>query len=141
MARKERKKRQSPAKTVARELWPMRGGRAAHALFGARQPPRTTASSELRELEERVDATLRELGVTFELPSGGHHNTWFCDLLPQVFTSDEWSQVERGFEQRVRAFEMFLEDVYGPREILRQGIIPIPVVLGSRSCQKNVRMS
>ena len=94
-------------------------------------------SSELRELEERVDATLRELGVTFELPSGGHHNTWFCDLLPQVFTSDEWNQMVRGFEQRVRAFEMFLEDVYGPREILRQGIIPIPVVLGSQNYQRS----
>ena len=74
--------------------------------------------------------------MTFELPSGGHHNTWFCDLLPQVFTSDQWSQVVRGFEQRVRAFEMFLEDVYGPREILRQGIIPIPVVWEAKTTRE-----
>ena len=95
----------------------------------------TTAN--LRELEERLDATLRELGVTFELPSGEHHNTWFCDLLPQIFTSDEWSQIVRGFEQRIRAFDMFLADVYGQREILRQGVIPIPAVLGSPNYQRS----
>jgi uncharacterized circularly permuted ATP-grasp superfamily protein/uncharacterized alpha-E superfamily protein len=94
-------------------------------------------SANLRELEERLDATLRELGVTFEVPSGEHHNTWFCDLLPQIFTSDEWNQIERGFEQRLRAFDMLLADVYGPREILRQGVVPIQAVLGSPSYQRS----
>jgi uncharacterized circularly permuted ATP-grasp superfamily protein/uncharacterized alpha-E superfamily protein len=94
-------------------------------------------SADLRELEERLDATLRELGVTFELPSGEHHNTWFCDLLPQIFTSHEWAQIVRGFEQRFQAFDMFLKDVYGQREILRQGVIPIPVVLGSPNYQRS----
>ena len=95
----------------------------------------TTAN--LRELEERLDATLRELGVTFEVPSGEHHNTWFCDLLPQVFTSEEWSQIVRGFEQRIRAFDMLLADVYGQREILKQGVIPIPAILGSPNYQRS----
>jgi uncharacterized circularly permuted ATP-grasp superfamily protein/uncharacterized alpha-E superfamily protein len=101
-----------------------------------RQLERAT-SADLRELEERIDATLRELGVTFELPSADHHNTWFCDLLPQVFTGDEWAKIVRGFEQRVRAFDMFLSDVYGKREILRQGVIPIPAVLGSPNFQRS----
>ncbi|HZC59192.1 MAG TPA: circularly permuted type 2 ATP-grasp protein, partial [Chthoniobacterales bacterium] len=94
-------------------------------------------SADLRELEERIDAALRELGVTFELPAGDHHNTWFCDLLPQVFTGDDWANIVRGFEQRVRAFDMFLSDVYGKREILRQGVIPIPAVLGSPNFQRS----
>src|ERR1700738_2283095 len=94
-------------------------------------------SADLRELEERLDATLRELGIVFEVPSGEHHNTWFCDLLPQIFTSDEWNQIVRGFEQRLRAFDMLLTDVYGQREILRQGVIPIQAVLGSPSYQRS----
>ncbi len=102
-----------------------------------RQLERATLA-DLRELEERLDATLRELGITFELPSGDHHNTWFCDLLPQIFTADEWDRIVRGFEQRVRAFDMFLADVYGKREILRQGVIPIPTVLGSPNFQRSV---
>jgi uncharacterized circularly permuted ATP-grasp superfamily protein/uncharacterized alpha-E superfamily protein len=94
-------------------------------------------SADLRELEERLDATMRELGIAFEVPSGNHHNTWFCDLMPQIFSSEEWNQIVRGFQQRFRAFELFLGDVYGKREILRQGIIPIPVVLGSPNYQRS----
>ena len=94
-------------------------------------------TADLRELEERLDATLRELGIAFEVPSGDHHNTWFCDLLPQIFPSDEWNQIVRGFQQRFKAFDLFLEDVYGKREILRQGTIPIPVVLGSPNYQRS----
>jgi uncharacterized circularly permuted ATP-grasp superfamily protein/uncharacterized alpha-E superfamily protein len=94
-------------------------------------------SADLRELEERLDATMRELGIAFEVPSGNHHNTWFCDLLPQIFSSDEWNQIVRGFQQRFKAFDLFLEDVYGKREILRQSVIPIPVVLGSPNYQRS----
>jgi uncharacterized circularly permuted ATP-grasp superfamily protein/uncharacterized alpha-E superfamily protein len=94
-------------------------------------------SADLRELEERLDATMRELGIAFEVPSGNHHNTWFCDLLPQIFSSEEWNQIVRGFQQRFKAFDLFLEDVYGKREILRQSVIPIPVVLGSPNYQRS----
>jgi uncharacterized circularly permuted ATP-grasp superfamily protein/uncharacterized alpha-E superfamily protein len=94
-------------------------------------------SSDLRELEERLEATLRELGITFELPTGEHHNTWFCDLLPQIFANEEWHQIVRGFQQRFRAFEYLLQDIYGAREILKEGIVPIPVVLGSPNYQRS----
>jgi uncharacterized circularly permuted ATP-grasp superfamily protein/uncharacterized alpha-E superfamily protein len=97
----------------------------------------TATSADLRELEERLEATLRELGIVFELPSGDHLNTWFCDLLPQIFASDEWHQIVSGFQQRFKAFDLFLADVYGKREILRQGIIPIPVILGSPNYQRS----
>jgi uncharacterized circularly permuted ATP-grasp superfamily protein/uncharacterized alpha-E superfamily protein len=96
-----------------------------------------TNSSDLRELEERLEATRRELGVTFELPAGEHHNTWFCDLLPQIFANEEWDQIVRGFQQRFRAFEHLLRDIYDDREILKEGIIPIPLVLGSPNYQRS----
>jgi uncharacterized circularly permuted ATP-grasp superfamily protein len=87
--------------------------------------------ADLKELEERLEATLRELGISFEGSSSNQLNTWFSDLLPQVFLPDEWELLKKGFEQRIRAFELFLQDVYGQREILRQGALPIPIVLGS----------
>jgi uncharacterized circularly permuted ATP-grasp superfamily protein/uncharacterized alpha-E superfamily protein len=96
-----------------------------------------TTSSDLRELEERLEATRRELGVTFELPAGEHHNTWFCDLLPQIFANEEWDQIVRGFQQRFRAFEYLLRDIYGARAILKEDVIPIPLVLGSPNYQRS----
>ncbi len=91
------------------------------------------APADVRALEDRMAATLREMGVTFDIirndPWG--RRPWTCDLLPQIFLGEEWARIVRGFRQRLRAFEMFLADVYGPREILRAGVVPVQTVLGS----------
>ncbi len=90
-------------------------------------------ASDLRNLDERMEATLREMGVTFDFLSGGTHRPWVCDLLPQIFKHDEWKIVENGMRQRMQAYDLFLQDVYGRKEILRAGIVPIHPVLGSRN--------
>jgi uncharacterized circularly permuted ATP-grasp superfamily protein/uncharacterized alpha-E superfamily protein len=89
--------------------------------------------SKIRALDERLEATMREMGVTFDImrdrPWG--RRPWYCDLLPQIFTVDEWEGIAAGMAQRMRAFEMFLRDIYGEREILRAGVLPVKPVLGS----------
>ena len=93
---------------------------------------------QIRSLDERLEATMREMGVTFDIarerPWG--RRPWFCDLLPQIFTPQEWEPLERGISQRLRAFEMFLRDIHGKKEILRDGMLPIQPVLGSASYQR-----
>ena len=86
---------------------------------------------ELRALDEHMEATLREMGVTHGMSRGETAHPWICDLLPHIFTLEEWQRVTTGVSQRLRAFELFLLDVYGKREILRDGVIPVPPVLGS----------
>ena len=59
------------------------------------------------------------------------------DLLASEWTkfgsvrSTYWALLVAGFRQRLEAFEHFLADVYGAREILRAGRVPIHAVLGS----------
>ena len=94
--------------------------------------------AQLRGLDERLEATMREMGVTFDIsrdkPWG--RRPWYCDLLPQIFSPEEWDLLERGIRQRLRAFELFLRDIYGAKEILRAGLLPIQPVLGSPSYQR-----
>lgn len=89
--------------------------------------------ADLRTLSDRMAAVLREMGVTFDVirndPWGRH--PWSCDVLPHIFESSDWELLVRGFQQRLRAFECFLSDVYGKKEILRAGVVPIHAVLGS----------
>jgi uncharacterized circularly permuted ATP-grasp superfamily protein/uncharacterized alpha-E superfamily protein len=94
--------------------------------------------AELRLLDQRIEATMRELGVTFDLNKDRTfgQKPWSCDLLPHVFSGEEWSLVVRGLRQRMRAFEMFLEDIYGEQKILRHEVIPIPPILGSPHFQR-----
>ena len=77
--------------------------------------------SELRVLDERMEATLREMGVTFG--TGAQRQPWVCDLLPLIFEAEEWRAISAGVQQRMHAFELFLQDVYGRRRILREGVI------------------
>lgn len=96
---------------------------------------------ELKALDNRLEATMREMGVTFDIsrerPWG--KRPWYCDLLPQIFTPTEWDYVEKGLEQRLRAYELFLQDIYGEREILRSGNLPVQPVLGSAAYQRTAK--
>ncbi len=96
--------------------------------------------SDRRTLDERMEATMREMGVTFDIirdnPWG--QQPWICDLLPHIFPAEEWQTIVAGFKQRLSAFEYFLRDVYGEKSILRDGIIPIHLVLRSDYYQSPV---
>ena len=89
--------------------------------------------AKTRALDEQLEATMREMGVTFDIardrPWG--RRPWFCDLLPQIFTPQEWEPLVAGIKQRLRAFELFLQDVYSKKRILRSDGVPIQPVLGS----------
>lgn len=90
-------------------------------------------ATRVRALDERLEATMREMGVTFDIarerPWG--QRPWYCDLLPQIFTPDEWEPLVAGIRQRLKAFELFLQDVYTGKQILRDEDVPIQPVLGS----------
>ena len=85
----------------------------------------------LRARDEQMVATVREIGLGYGAPSKNPPTPWRCDVLPHIFPQNEWAALVRGVDQRLRAFELFLQDVHGRREILREGVVPIHLVLGS----------
>ena len=83
------------------------------------------APSDASELEARSDALGRafiDQGITFSL--SGQERPFPLDLVPRVISAAEWSRLEKGIRQRVKALEMYLDDIYGEQEILRDGVIP-----------------
>ena len=81
--------------------------------------------SDVSELEARSDALGRafiDQGITFSL--SGQERPFPLDLVPRVISAAEWTRLERGIRQRVKALEMYLADIYGDQEILRDGVIP-----------------
>jgi uncharacterized circularly permuted ATP-grasp superfamily protein len=75
------------------------------------------------------DRSFREQGITFA--HAGEERPFPLDLVPRVIGSAEWGAVEAGVGQRVRALESFLADVYGPGEILADGVVPRRLVATS----------
>ena len=84
------------------------------------------------ELAGRVDAlqaSYLDQGVTFDIE--GEERAFPLDILPRVIEMDTWSTIERGVQQRVRALEAFLADVYDVGRVFDDGVIPRRVVTTS----------
>ncbi|MFT3899931.1 MAG: circularly permuted type 2 ATP-grasp protein [Gordonia sp. (in: high G+C Gram-positive bacteria)] len=77
------------------------------------------------DLRARLDALGRafiDQGVTFSL--SGKERPFPLDPVPRVIDAAEWARLEAGITQRVRALELFLDDVYGEQAILGDGVVP-----------------
>ena len=114
------------------------GGKLREVYSGLFERIDQMSDSQIRALDGRLEATMREMGVTFDIHRDlpWTKRAWFCDLLPQIFTPDEWAPLAAGIRQRLRAFEMFLADIYTEKKILLDGAIPVAPVLGSDFFQR-----
>jgi uncharacterized circularly permuted ATP-grasp superfamily protein len=81
---------------------------------------------DLRELAEEVAAHAGAEGVCFHSVDGDQ--AFVIDPVPRALGAAEWAILEAGLAQRVRALNAFVADVYGRREIVREGIVPERVV-------------
>ena len=81
--------------------------------------------------QRQAELFFRRIGITFAVygdPDAAERLIPF-DIVPRILPRSEWATLERGLEQRVGALNAFLADIYGPREILRAGIVPEDLVL------------
>ena len=60
---------------------------------------------------------------------------WGLDPVPYVIDAAQWRGIERGLSQRTRVLDAVLEDLYGPRRLLLDNVIPAAAVMGSRAYQ------
>ncbi|MBB5235408.1 circularly permuted type 2 ATP-grasp protein [Deinococcus budaensis] len=87
-----------------------------------------------------LDLAFRHQGITFTVygDAQGTERTFPFDPVPRVIPASEWRGVEAGLTQRVRALNAFLADIYGPAEILRDGVIPAELVYTSAHFRREV---
>jgi len=90
---------------------------------------RSLGAEGLRDRGRVRDSHLTAQGITFTL--SGRERPLPMDLIPRVIAADEWRVIDRGVGQRIRALEMFLDDVYGSGQILTEGVVPRALVTSS----------
>jgi uncharacterized circularly permuted ATP-grasp superfamily protein len=88
------------------------------------------------ELERRHDLALqmfRNHGITFAVypDEQGIEKVWPFDIIPRVISARSWKRLEAGLKQRIQALNLFLEDVYSRKLILKQRAVPPEIVLSS----------
>ena len=85
---------------------------------------------ELRGRTESLASSYLAQGVTFDF--AGEERPFPLDAVPRVIEYDEWSRVESGVKQRVRALEAFLDDTYGRQHCVRDGVLPAGLIASSQ---------
>jgi uncharacterized circularly permuted ATP-grasp superfamily protein len=90
-----------------------------------------TSSSELMRRQQAAEAAFKSLGITFNVYGDQEAAERIIpfDIIPRVFSAAEWAALSAGLEQRVRAINAFVEDIYGPRRILADGAVPADLIL------------
>lgn len=88
-----------------------------------------------------IELLFRTQGITFTVygDDQGTERTFPFDPVPRVIPAPEWSVLEHGLRQRVRALNLFLEDVYGERQAVADGVIPERLVTGNPAYRDAVR--
>jgi len=83
-------------------------------------------TKHLRKKSQEAEDVFRKIGITFNVYGQQEADERLIpfDIVPRIISAREWSRLEQGIEQRVRAINAFLYDIYHRQEILRAGRIP-----------------
>jgi uncharacterized circularly permuted ATP-grasp superfamily protein len=105
------------------------GARAEFA--GLAQWLAETDEAELHARQASAETMFRQLGITFAVYGDAEADERIIpfDIIPRIITAKEWKRLSAGLNQRVEAINAFLDDIYGARRILDDGIIPAELVL------------
>ncbi|WP_394278291.1 circularly permuted type 2 ATP-grasp protein [Microbacterium sp.] len=112
---------------------PAHAGAAAQSRSSYRELYQALAQmtqEELRGRTESLASSYLAQGVTFDF--AGEERPFPLDAVPRVIAYDEWSRVEKGVQQRVRALEAFLDDAYGHQHVVRDGVLPAKLIASSQ---------
>lgn len=102
--------------------------KSLHATLSALTP------SEFLQRAQMAELSMMNQGVTFTVYSDdrGLEKTMPVDLVPRIITGDEWTRIEKGLIQRLRALNMFLKDIYHEQHILKDGVVPRDLIVNGK---------
>ena len=83
---------------------------------------------------ETINKLLARYGVKFGIYKNGEFREQLFpfDPIPRVIGHEEFTFLEKGLRQRVDALNCFLRDIYGKKQILKDGVIPEEFVFSAK---------
>ncbi|MEM7728698.1 MAG: circularly permuted type 2 ATP-grasp protein [Pseudomonadota bacterium] len=87
-------------------------------------------TDRLRRKSSDAEQFFRRTGITFNVYGQADADERLIpfDLVPRIISAREWRTLRRGIEQRVKALNAFLHDIYHRQEILRAGRVPVELI-------------
>lgn len=93
-----------------------------------------TSSKKMHHLQFSANKTQKAMGMTFNVyhDQQGLEKILHLDIIPRIIPNSEWKKIEAGLKQRVHALNLFLQDIYNEQRILKDGVVPADLILGSK---------
>src|SRR4030088_584813 len=93
---------------------------------GLDQVLRDLSPDVLDRRRREAELLFRRIGITFAVYGEAESTERLIpfDVIPRILAAQEWDVLRRGLEQRVKALNAYIKDVYNRREVMRAGIVP-----------------
>ena len=90
---------------------------------------------EVLNCQKAAERSLLQMGITFNVygQQAGMEKIFPFDILPRIVSGAEWERVERGLKQRIRALNLFIDDIYHDQKIIKDGVVPKEIIYSAKS--------
>jgi uncharacterized circularly permuted ATP-grasp superfamily protein/uncharacterized alpha-E superfamily protein len=91
-----------------------------------------SSPAQLQQRQALLSRQIQENGVTYNVYADpdGADRPWELDLLPNVIPAEEWQVIAAGVAQRATLLNGVLADLYGPQQLIADGLLPAELVFG-----------
>ena len=93
-------------------------------------------AEELIAIRNGAELAIKEQGITFRVyteEEGAIDRAWPLDVIPRVMAASERRRIEKGLAQRVRALNLFIDDLYHDQRIVKDGVFPAELLAKSKN--------
>lgn len=90
---------------------------------------------ELSQRQQMAERSLFRMGITFSVygDEQGVEKIMPFDLIPRIVAAQEWERLERGLKQRIKALNLFIDDIYHDQQIVKDEVVPAVILAGAKS--------
>ena len=89
---------------------------------------------KLQEIEKNCQSTISARGINFRVYAANNRaeeKKWPLDIIPRIIPKKQWNKVSKGLQQRVKALNLFIDDVYNQKKIFKDNVVPKEIIFKS----------
>lgn len=99
---------------------------------------RGLSDEQLQDRKLQAELAIIDKGVSFTVYSDGENidRAWPFDVIPRIIPLKEWQGVEAGLKQRLKALNLFIDDLYHDQRVVKDGVVPESLVSASKGFRR-----
>ena len=96
--------------------------------------------NDLQRKQTSAETALLQMGNTFNVYGSeeGAEKILPFDIIPRIIEKSEWLTIEKGLQQRIHALNLFIDDIYHDKKIIKDKVIPNELIMSCSAFRKQL---